>query len=166
MFKNTAALVAYNSYVKPEKQFELNSENMNKFVEAIVNAFKTNNLVVTDENPSTQPLTTETLTNALSKAFEGIDLTPEIPENAVQDAVSNFFANGLPENVLNQIKEAVTPQNFTESEDYTKLTSRIEDIETKVANGAGQAKPTGKSTSEVQEDKYDVEGIGWSEKAN
>lgn len=162
MFKNTAALAAYNAYVKPEntEQFELNTENMNKFVEAVVNGLKEAGLFSNEKNKPA--VTEETVTNAITKAFDGIDLTPEMPENAVQDAVNTFFEKGLPENILNQIKEAVKPENFVESDDYIKLDKRIGDIENKVANGAGQATPTPSSRS-TPEDKYDVDGIGWGE---
>lgn len=167
MFNNTTVLNAYNALVKvPENLDEnFNIKDMNKIVEAIVNAFKTNKLVVTDSNASAEPLTVETLTGALNKAFEGVDLTPTVPAETVDAAVSNFFTAGLPENILNQIKEAVKsePVNLEEDEAFVNLGKRLGDVEQKIANNTGGAKPKGTSTQTPVEDKYETEGIGWGE---
>lgn len=167
MFNNTTVLNAYNALVKvPENIDEnFNIKDMNKFVEAIVNAFKTNKLVVTDSNASAEPLTLENLTGALNKAFEGIDLTPEVPAETVENAVNTFFTAGLPENILNQITKAIepTPVNVAEDQAVVAMEERLGKIEESIANKAGGARPRGTTTTQNAEDKFDVDGVGWSE---
>lgn len=161
-FKNMAPMNVYNSFVNTPSENDDNliqTLNMNKFVEAIVNAFKSNNLVVTDENKTTEPLTVENLTSALTTALEGVQTEPS--EESIQNAVSNFFKNGLPENVVNQITKAVqpaeqTPFNLSEDEDYKDLTKRVEEVENKILNGVGPSK----APKNENEKKY--EGVEFS----
>lgn len=164
-FKNKNALSVYNSAVKiPENLDEnFNIKDMNKFVEAIVNAFKTSNLVVTETNATATPLTIENLTNAMNLALA--DFTPEVPVENVSNAVNTFFKDGLPTNILNQITEALKPAvvNISEDQSVIEIAKRLDDIETKISNNVGGAKARGTKGNEVV-DKYEDAGIGWSEK--
>lgn len=169
MFKNEQPMVAYNSFVP---KVPVNTEDnliqnldMNKIVEAIVNAFKAKNLVVTDAGQNAEPLTAENLTGALNEAFKGIDLEPKAPtDEQVNNALTEFFKNGLPENMISQItnavKENVKPENFKDSEEWKGVENRLKDIEDKAAKNFGQAKP--KNSGGSGESKYDKEDIGFS----
>ena len=167
-FKNINPLNAYNSFVgKPENTEDnlIQNLDMNKIVEAIVNAFKAKNLVVTDAGQNAEPLTAENLTGALNEAFKGIDLEPKAPsEEQVSNALTEFFKNGLPENMISQItnavKENVKPENFKDSEEWKGVENRLKDIEEKAAKNFGQAKP--KNSGGSGESKYDKEDIGFS----
>ena len=99
------------------------------------------------------------LTNAVEKAFEGIDF-----EAAINSAVDEQFKDGLPENIIaqitNAVKDSVKPENFKESEEWKNMVNRVKDVEEKQIKNAGQAKP--KNTGGT-EDKYaDREDIGFS----
>ena len=167
-FKNINPLNAYNSFVGKLENSEDNliqNLDMNKIVEAIVNAFKAKNLVVTDAGQNAEPLTAENLTGALNDAFKGIDLEPKAPtEEQVSNALIEFFKNGLPENMISQItnavKENVKPENFKDSEEWKGVENRLKDIEEKAAKNFGQAKP--KNSGGSGESKYDKEDIGFS----
>lgn len=167
-FKNINPLNAYNSFVGKLENSEDNliqNLDMNKIVEAIVNAFKAKNLVVTDAGQNAEPLTAENLTGALNDAFKGIDLEPKAPsEEQVSNALTEFFKNGLPENMISQItnavKENVKPENFKDSEEWKGVENRLKDIEEKAAKNFGQAKP--KNSGGSGESKYDKEDIGFS----
>ena len=168
-FKNINPLNAYNSFVggNPENTEDnlIQNLDMNKIVEAIVNAFKAKNLVVTDAGQNAEPLTAENLTGALNEAFKGIDLEPKAPsEEQVSNALTEFFKNGLPENMISQItnavKENVKPENFKDSEEWKGVENRLKDIEEKAAKNFGQAKP--KNSGGSGESKYDKEDIGFS----
>lgn len=170
-FKNKNALNVFNSFATtppmpvedPEKLIQ--NLDMNKLIEGIVNAFKSKNLVVT-ENKTAEPLTVENLTSALNEAFKDVDLEPKAPsDEQVNTALTNFFKNGLPENMISQItnavKENVTPENFKDSEEYKVFEGRIEKIENTVAKNMGQAKP--KNNGAPSESKFEAEDVGFSE---
>lgn len=160
-FQNFAPLNFYNSLVnnpsteEPEDNLIQNLD-MNKFIEAFVNAFKAKNLIVTDAEKQAEPLTEENLTNALNEALKGIDLEPKAPTNEqVTEALNTFFKDGLPENMLSQITEAVKPVDFKESEDWKKLGERIGDVENKILN-----RQTPAQTPENEESKK-YEGVSF-----
>ena len=92
-------------------------------------------------------------------------MTPEVPAETVENAVNTFFTAGLPENILNQIKEAIKPEvvNVAEDEAVVAMEERLGKIEESIANKAGGARPRGTSTNQNAEDKFDVDGVGWSE---
>ncbi|GEN74079.1 Clp protease ClpP [Chryseobacterium lathyri] len=167
-FKNTNALVAFNSIASkppvedPEKLIQ--NLDMNKLIEGIVNAFKSKNLVVTEKDKTPEALTIENLTSALNEAFKDVDLEPKAPtDEQVNTALTNFFKNGLPENMISQItnavKENVTPENFKESEEFKNLTGRLEDIEEKASKNFGQAKP--KNRGSEASSKYEADDVGF-----
>ncbi|OPB96835.1 hypothetical protein BAS10_07235 [Elizabethkingia meningoseptica] len=149
-FKNLAPLDVYNSFVnEPADKNEnlIQNIDMKKLIDGIVNAFKANNLVVTEENKAPDNLTIENLTTALTNAFEGINLDPVAPtDEQISTAISNFFKDGLPENMVNQIKEAVKPAepapfNLKENEDFKSFENRLGKIEGKILNGVGASQP-------------------------
>lgn len=164
-FKNQSPLNVYNSFVnKPENTDDNFNPNidMKKLVDAILNAFKANNLVVTEENKAPESLTTENLSNALNEAFKDIDIEPKAPTNEqVESAMANFFANGLPENILSQITNAVkpaeqTPFNLKEDEGFKAFEKRVEEVENKILNGVGASQPP------KNEDASKYEGVSFS----
>ncbi|MDV2459893.1 hypothetical protein CMU99_16370 [Elizabethkingia anophelis] len=147
-FKNQNPLNTYNSFVSgptPQNEDEnlIQNIDMKKLVDAIMNAFKANNLVVTEDNKNPENLTSENLSNALNEAFKGIDLEPKAPTNEqVEAAITKFFENGLPENFLTQITNAVkpaeaTPINLKEDEDFKSFETRLGEVEEKILNGVG-----------------------------
>lgn len=155
MFKNQNPLLAYNSFVPKNEDFNIKNLDMNKFVEAIVNAFKTNNLVVTEENKPAEPLTVENLTGALNKAFEGLQTEPS--EESIQNAVNKLFEKGLPENILTQITNAVKPApvNLKEDETIVDFEKRLSDVENKVVKNVGGAKPKGGENTDDIHNKWE-----------
>lgn len=165
-FKNQNPMNVYNSFVN--KPIENTDDNFNpnidmkKLVDAILNAFKANNLVVTEENKAPESLTTENLSNALNEAFKDIDIEPKAPTNEqVESAMANFFANGLPENILSQITNAVkpteqTPFNLKEDEGFKAFEKRVEEVENKILNGVGASQPP------KNEDASKYEGVSFS----
>ncbi|GAB0154759.1 hypothetical protein CHRYSEOSP005_00190 [Chryseobacterium sp. Alg-005] len=170
-FKNKAALTAFNSIAngsKPpiEKLENLNEYDMNKIVDAIVNAFKSKNLVVTEAGQNAETLTVENLTSALNEAFKDFNIEPKEPtEEQINNALTNFFKEGLPANMITQItnavKENVKPENFKDSEEFKNFENRISDIEEKAAKNFGQARPNNKGGG--AESKYDAEDVGFEE---
>lgn len=170
-FKNKNALAIFNSIANGPKNPSINIDNLNendmsKLSDAIVNAFKALNLVTNEKGEKPETLTVENLTNALNTALKDIDLEPKAPtDEQVTTALTNFFKNGLPENMISQItnavKEDVTNENFTETEDYKELDNRIGEIEKSVAKNLGQAKPNGNSSNGNVTDKFEHEDIGW-----
>lgn len=172
-FKNNNALVAFNSVAnKPTPAIEdpeklIQNLDMNKLIEGIVNAFKAGNLIVTDKDKKPEALTVENLTSALNTAFKDIDVEPKAPtDEQVNTALTNFFKDGLPENFLTQItnavKENVKPENFKDSEEFKKIENRIQDIEEKAAKNFGQAKPKNQNNNS-SESVYERGDIGWAE---
>ena len=164
-FKNTFALNAYNSYVAPKQENDKNFDNLNMknianiVGAAVANALVNANLFTKNEKGEDAPVTNELLTNAVEKAFEGIDF-----EAAINSAVDEQFKDGLPENIIaqitNAVKDSVKPENFKESEEWKNMVNRVKDVEEKQIKNAGQAKP--KNTGGT-EDKYaDREDIGFS----
>lgn len=151
-FKNQNPLNTYNSFVngpapKNEDENLIQNIDMKKLIDGIVNAFKANNLVVTEENKAPDNLTIENLTNALTNAFEGINIDPVAPtDEQISTAISNFFKDGLPENMVNQIKEVANPAepaplNLKENEDFKSFENRLGEVEGKILNGVGASQP-------------------------
>lgn len=173
-FKNTNALVAFNSIASkppvedPEKLIQnLDMNNIQKaIVDGVTNALVSLNLISKNNKGEETPITNELLTGVLNEAFKDLDLEPKAPtDEQVNNSITNFFKNGLPENILTQItnavKENVTPENFKESEEYKDLTGRLEDIEEKASKNFGQAKPRNKGGENSS--KYEKEDIGWDD---
>lgn len=169
-FKNKNALAVFNSIASGSKPpvadniENLSQNDMNKLIEGIVNAFKSKNLVVTDDK-TPEALTVENLTSALNDAFKGVDLEPKAPtDEQVNTALTNFFKNGLPENMISQITKAVnenvTTEKFEESETWKTLKNDFDNLSEKVAKDAGQAKPGNNSNGNVT-DEYEHDDIGW-----
>ncbi|AZA82165.1 hypothetical protein C1637_09955 [Chryseobacterium lactis] len=170
-FKNQNALNVFNSLATtpptvedPEKLIQ--NLNMNKLTDAIVNAFKALNLVPNDKGDKTDPLTVENLTSALNNALKDFDMEPKVPtDEQVSTALTNFFKNGFPENMIAQItnvvKENVKPENFKDSEDFKGFENRVTKIEETVAKNMGQAKP--KNNGGNSESKFDADDVGFSE---
>lgn len=160
-FKNESALKLYNSFVKKEPENNFNPENldMNKFVQAIVDAFKTQNLVVTKDGEAPAQLTETTLANALTEAFK--DFNPEPTEEQLSTSVSNFFAEGLPETITNQIATAITEatKDFATNQKITDLEKEVEELKKDLVNNAGGAKP--KKDNPENAGNYEHEGISW-----
>lgn len=166
-YQNRNALTAYNSFVgqpKPSQNQEeiiiINESNMNKFIEAIVNAFKASNLLPTPipenkegekgptgeapEATQTAELTEESLTNALTEGLKGFDFS-----NMIDDRLGEMFKDGLPENLQKAMGEIINTSidtkskenNPLESEVFTNLQKEVEEIKKDIENNAGGAKP-------------------------
>jgi ATP-dependent protease ClpP protease subunit len=163
-YKNTSAMNVYNSFVKKDNENNFNPENldMNKFVEAIVNAFKLQNLVVTSEEVPASQLTEASLTNALTEAFK--DFKPEPNEEQISNSITNFFKDGLPENVANQIATAITEatKDFATNQKIADLEAELELVKSDLLN-AGGAKP---SNTNRETDKNNHVGISWGSDNN
>lgn len=146
-FKNQNPLNVYNSFVNKPTNDEnliqnLNMKNLATLIgTAVSNAL--NNFTVTGkpaegaDGATPEPVTNEALTGVITNALEAINF-----EEHITNAVSKHFENGLPENMVTQITDAVKPAevapvNLSENEDYTKLVQRVEDVENKIVKGVG-----------------------------
>lgn len=176
-YQNTAAVNAlnlYNSFVQNDKPKEetliINNSNMNKFIEAIVNAFKNANIISTkpadgegDEGgegvANTAPtITEETLTNALTTAFEGFDFSAMI-----DNRLAEMFKDGLPENLAGSLGDLISnkiKEGMVDIEnDIKTVKDELTEVKKDVEANAGGAKPNGGNTPE---DVNDHEGISWN----
>lgn len=143
-FRDKRPMNVYNSFagsMSENRNETLENIDMNKFVEAIVNAFKTNKLVVTPENAVAEPLTVENLTAALNLAVGDMETEPS--DEKIQNSVNKYFENGLPENFLNQIKEAVAleQKDISEDESFKRLEENVKKIEEQIINKTGATQP-------------------------
>ncbi|WNI34688.1 ATP-dependent Clp protease proteolytic subunit [Chryseobacterium sp. SG20098] len=163
-FKNKNALNVFNSIaatppvpVEDPKNFNqnLDMKNLATLIGNAINTALANfNIVPKEGEGAENNFTPETITNAVSTALEGYE-PPAPTDEQVQNAISNFFTNGLPENILTQISDSVKPVDFKESEDWKNTVDRIGDIEGKISNGFKPAK-----TPENDESKK-YEGISF-----
>ncbi|SIS72082.1 MULTISPECIES: Clp protease ClpP [Chryseobacterium] len=142
-FKNFEPMNVYNSLVnkpsteeKPDENLIQNNLDMNLATligNAINSALANFNIIPKEGEGEQNKFTPETITNAVATALEGYE--PPAPTNEqIQNAISNFFTNGLPENMITQIAEAVKPVDFKESEDWKKLGEWKTEIENKISN--------------------------------
>ncbi|MGB3452959.1 MAG: Clp protease ClpP [Moheibacter sp.] len=171
------ALNIYNAFVPAENQEEnliINNSNMNKFIEAIVNAFKNANIISPKpadgeggeggkgtegaegaENNVTA-ISEETLTNALTTAFEGFDFS-----EMIDNRLTEMFKDGLPENITKSLSTLISNQisegTKTISDSIETIKTELDDVKKDVSDNAGGAKPNG---DEVK-DKNDHTGIIW-----
>lgn len=148
-FKNQNPLNVYNSFVGTPPENNLNNNtDMNKLATllgtAISNALT--GFTVTPKNAGDSAFTPESITNAVTEALK--DFTPEIEQEQLTSAVNNFFANGLPENMITQITDAVkpseepTPVNLSDDDAFKKALNRIEELEKKsLTNVHGSTPP-------------------------
>lgn len=177
-YKNTAALNLYNSFVKAvptNEKFNLNINNVNEFVQAIIDAFKAENFFGNKDGSKPTPLTEENMTNALNKAFEGLDIS-----NMVNTALNDMFKDGLPEALQNALTTSVGTtmdeklKNFTKSDDIKDFVKKddikdfatkqeLTDLEEEIANNAGPARPKNKKDN-TPEDQFDHEGVSFGDK--
>lgn len=167
-FKNKNPLNVYNSFVnKPVKKEDKNlftnidMKNLAQLIGvAVSNAFA--NFTVTPkpaeggENSNNDPVTNEDLSTVITNAISGINF-----EEHITNAVNEHFKNGLPENMVNQIKEAVTPAeqtpfNLKEDEGFKAFEKRVEEVENKILNGVGASQPP------KNEDASKYEGVSFS----
>lgn len=142
-FKNQNPLNVYNSLVdkpKPVNNNEnliqnLDMKNLATLIGNAINSALANFNIVPKEGGEgvENQFTPETITNSVTKALEGYE-PPAPTDEQIQTAITNFFTNGLPENIVTQITNTVKPVDFKESEDWTKISNRIEDLEKKVVN--------------------------------
>lgn len=149
-FKNKAPMNVYNSFVKgaPEDNENSNNNLNMKNLATLIGTAVSNALAgftvtpQTDGEGNPEPVTNEALSDVINKALEGINF-----EEHISNAVNKHFENGLPENIVSQITEAVkpaedpTPFNLTEDESYKNLITRMEGVENKILNGVGAAQP-------------------------
>lgn len=151
-FKNLAPLDVYNSFVnEPADKNEnliqnIDMKNLATLIgTAVSNVFA--NFTVTPkpkENGSegnTDPVTNEALSEFITNAIAGINF-----EEHITNAVNEHFKDGLPENMVNQIKEAVKPAepaplNLKENEDFKSFENRLGEVEKKILNGVGASQP-------------------------
>lgn len=184
-YQNKNALSLYNACVSKQVDIEknntdedkinINNLDMKKLQEAIVNAFKSLNLVVSpkkegaeiQDNEEQQPiaaLTEESLTNALITAFKGFDVS-----EMVNNHLDETFKDGLPENVqqainiaiLDSVREAM--KEYPTSKEVQNIIKEFEEVKKDVINSFGGAKPT-KYKEEVITDEYDHPDIQWGKK--
>ena len=150
MFKNQNPLLAYNSFVPKNNEFDFKNLDMNNFKKAIndgvTNALVSLGLVAKNEKGEETPITNELLSGAINKALEGIDF--EVSEEKIQNAVNKYFESGLPENIQKQLQEIINkakPEavNIKEDETIVDMEKRLSDVENKIVNNAGGAKPKG-----------------------
>lgn len=182
-YQNQSALAAYNSFVgkpKPtdnqEETLIINDSNMNKFIEAIVNAFKSQNLIAQPkpkesgeggdnpenggEAPATAELTEESLTNAFTEAFNGFDFS-----EMIDNRLNEMFKDGLPENLQNALGKLISNKldenkgdNPLESEEFQNLKNEVEEIKGQIVDNTGGAKP--KNTGNPI-DVNEHDGVTW-----
>lgn len=167
-FKNTNALNVYNSFVNGPDQNQddnliqpINMKNLATLIgNAVSNALT--NFSVTPKTPeggeggTAEPVTNEALTDVISNALKEIKF-----DEHITNAVTELFKDGLPENMVTQITEAVKPAepapvNVLETEEYKDLIKRVEDVEGKVLNGVGAIQPP------KNEDEKLYEGVSFS----
>lgn len=161
IFKNTAPLNVYNSFVgtppPPDNNLNNNTDMTNLATllgTAISNAL--NGFTVTPKNAGDSAFTPESITNAVSEALK--DFKPEIEESQLSTAVSNFFANGLPENMITQITAAVTPTeptpvNIADDEAFTAVVDRVQKLEESALKNIGKSNPP--------KNEFDMEGFSF-----
>ncbi|TWP28428.1 Clp protease ClpP [Apibacter muscae] len=163
-FKNTHVLNAYNSFSSPKPNNINNKIDMNELVQKIVNAFKGNNLVVTENTPKPENLTVENLTKALNEATKDLKLEPS--EEQIKHSVVNLFKDGLPENIKEVINLAISDSvkermnEYITSEELSKINKEFNDLKVDVINSLGEAKPP-KNIQEEEEKTYNHPGIKW-----
>lgn len=177
-YQNKNALSLYNSCVsKPiyiesmsdesdeSDEININNLDMKKLQEAIVNAFKSLNLVVPprkegEEIQDTQ-LTEAVLTDALTNAFKDYDI-----DKIVDNHLNNTFKDGLPENIQqaittaisNSIKEAM--KEYPTSDEFQNITKEFADVKKDIINSFGGAKEPEDKKEEIKK-KYNHSGIKW-----
>lgn len=158
-FKNTHVLNAYNSFSSPKPNNINNKIDMNELVQKIVNAFKGNNLVVTENTPKPENLTVENLTKALNEATKDLKLEPS--EEQIKHSVVNLFKDGLPENISKQLEEVVknATKDLPSNEKLEELEKEIEAIQENLVNSKG-----GVPAKQAENfSKYNHEGISFVE---
>ncbi|MCL1690839.1 Clp protease ClpP [Elizabethkingia anophelis] len=151
-FKNLAPLDVYNSFVnEPADKNEnliqnIDMKNLATLIgTAVSNVFA--NFTVTPKpkedgsEGNTDPVTNEALSEFITNAIAGINF-----EEHITNAVNEHFKDGLPENMVNQIKEAVKPAepaplNLKENEDFKSFENRLGEVEEKILNGVGASQP-------------------------
>lgn len=167
-FKNQNPMNVYNSFVnKPQQNQDKNlftnidMKNLAQLIGvAVSNAFA--NFTVTPkpaeggENSNTDPVTNEDLSMVITNAISGINF-----EEHITNAVNEHFKDGLPENILSQITNAVKPAeqspfNLLEDEGFQAMEKRVEKVENKILNGVGAAQPP------KNEDASKYEGVSFS----
>lgn len=152
-FKNKNPLNVYNSFVsKPPKNEDenliqnLDMKNLATLIGvAVSNAFKNHTVTPKPaegaEGETPEPVTNEALSEVITNALATVNF-----EEHITNAVTEMFKDGLPENMVTQITEAVKPAeapplNLTENEDYIGLIKRVGDVENKILNGVGAVQP-------------------------
>ncbi|QDP86077.1 Clp protease ClpP [Chryseobacterium sp. SNU WT5] len=149
-FKNQNPLNVYNSFVnKPSNENLIQNLDMKNLATligvAVSNAFS--NHIVTPkpaegaEGATPEPVTNEALTNVITNALAEIKF-----DEHITNAVIEMFKDGLPENMVTQITDAVKPAeaaplNLAENEDYKGLINRVSEVEKKILNGVGAVQP-------------------------
>lgn len=165
-FKNQNPLNVYNSFVnKPANNDEnliqnLDMKNLATLIGAAVSNALTNFSVTpkpaegAEGGATAEPVTNEALTEVITNALAEVKF-----DEHITNAVTEMFKDGLPENMVAQITEAVkpgepAPLNLAENEDYKGLIQRVEKVENKILNGVGAVQPP-----KNEGEKY--EGVGF-----
>ncbi len=159
-FKNKEVFTLYNSLVKPKNNNSENNLDMKKIQEAMENVFKKFGFVNNEGEgqKNITPITEEVFRNSLSESLKDIVFEPS--EEHINNAVANFFKDGLPENITKQLGDVATnaTKDFPTNEKIKELEYELEAVKTDLANSKGGAKPknTGGDSS-----KYEHEGISF-----
>lgn len=162
MFNNTQALAAYNSVATKNENLiqNLDMKNLATLIGAAVSNALTNFSVTpkpaegAEGGATAEPVTNEALTEVITNALAEVKF-----DEHITNAVTEMFKDGLPENMVAQITEAVkpgepAPLNLAENEDYKGLIQRVEKVENKILNGVGAVQPP-----KNEGEKYD--GVGF-----
>lgn len=149
-YKNTSALNFYNSHVKNINNPE-NDNDMKNLTTLLVNALKEAGFITNKEGETAKPITEEALTNAFNTALKDFKPEVEVTDEQIGTSVANFFKDGLPESIQNQITTAIT-DTLKESLKDVLTTDSLEDIKNDIkdlqddaaSNKGGGAKPKNK----------------------
>lgn len=162
MFNNTQALAAYNSVAENTENLiqNLDMKNLATLIGTAVSTALTNFSVTPKpaegaEGATPEPVTNEALTDVITNALAEIKF-----DEHITNALTEMFKDGLPENMVTQITDAVKPAeaaplNLAENEDYKGLINRVSEVEKKILNGVGAVQPP------KNEDNEKFEGVSF-----